>query len=208
MLEYLVFVAAFATLVGTFVYVRSMLKGGAKPNRVSWLMWSIAPFIATAAAISNGVGWAGLPVFMSGFSPFLIFTASFVSKKAHWTLASFDYVCGVLSGLALVLWYVTEDPNVAIAFAIASDGLASIPTLTKAWKHPETESAWPFMVGVFNASTSFWAFTIWTFSAYAFPAYLIVINILLFFSAYRKKLVSLLTKQQNYQTPRIYSCNQ
>ena len=197
MLEYLVFVAAFATLLATFVYVRSMFKGGAKPNRVSWLMWSIAPFIATAAAISNGVGWAALPVFMSGLSPFLIFTASFVSKKAHWTLASFDYVCGLLSGLALVLWYVTEDPNVAITFAIVSDGLASIPTLTKGWKHPETESAWPFMVGAFNASTSFWAFTMWTFSAYAFPAYLIVINILLFFSVYKKKLVSLLTKQQD-----------
>jgi hypothetical protein len=193
MFEYLVFVAAFATLLATFVYVRSMFKGGAKPNRVSWLMWSIAPFIATAAAISNGVGWAALPVFMSGFSPFLIFTASFVLKKAHWALASFDYVCGVLSGLALVLWYVTKDPNVAIAFAIASDGLASIPTLTKAWKHPETEVAWPFMVGVFNASTSFFVSAIWAFSAYAFPTYLIVINILLFFSVYKKKLVSLLT---------------
>ena len=203
MLEYLVFIAASATLLSTFVYVRSMFNGGAKPNRVSWLMWSIAPFIATAAAISSGVGWAALPVFMSGLSPFLIFTASFVSKKAHWTLASFDYVCGVLSGLALVLWYVTKDPNVAITFAIAGDGLASIPTLTKAWKHPETEVAWPFMVGVFNAFTSFLASTVWAFSEYAFPAYLIVINILLFFSVYKKKLVSLLTKQQNYQTSQI-----
>ena len=200
MLEYLVFVAAFATLLATFVYVRSMFKGSARPNRISWLMWSIAPFIATAAAISNGVGWAALPVFMSGLSPFLIFTASFVSKKAHWTLAPFDYVCGVLSGLALVLWYVTGDPNVAIAFAIASDGLASIPTLTKAWKHPETEVPWPFLVGVFNASTSFLALTVWAFSAYAFPAYLIVINVLLFFSACKKKLISLLAKQPNYQT--------
>jgi hypothetical protein len=194
MLECLVFVAAFLTLLATFVYVRAMFKGGAKPNRVSWLMWAIAPFIATASAISNGVGWAALPVFMSGFSPFLIFTASFATKKAQWTLASVDYACGILSGLALILWYVTKDPNVAIAFAIASDGLASIPTLTKAWNHPETEVAWPFMVGVFNASTSFWASTPWTFSLYAFPAYLIVINILLFFSACKKKLVSLLTK--------------
>jgi hypothetical protein len=203
MFEYLVFVAAFATLLATLVYVRSMFKGGARPNRVSWLMWSIAPFIATAAAISNGVGWAALPVFMSGLSPFLIFTASFLSKKAHWTLASFDYVCGVLSGLALFLWYATEDPNVAIAFAITSDGLASIPTLTKAWKHPETEVAWPFMVGVFNASTSFSAFTTWAFSAYAFPAYLVVINLLLFFAVYKQKLISLLTKQQNYRTSRM-----
>jgi hypothetical protein len=190
MLVFLVFVAAFATLVATYVYIRSMFKGGAKPNRVSWLMWSIAPFIAAAAAISNGVGWAALPVFMSGFSPLLIFTASFVAKKAYWKLASFDYVCGVLSGLALVLWYVTKDPNVAIAFAIASDGLAAIPTLTKAWNHPETESAWPFIVGVFNALTSFGAATMWTFSEYAFPLYLIAINVMLSFSVYHKKIVS------------------
>jgi hypothetical protein len=194
MLAYLVFVAAFATLLATYAYIRSMFKGEAKPNRVSWLMWSIAPFIATAAAVSNRVGWAALPVFMSGFSPFLIFTASFVTKKASWKLSSFDYVCGLLSGLALVLWYVTKDPNVAIAFAIASDALAAIPTLTKAWNHPETESAWPFIVGVFNASTSFAAATMWTFSEYAFPAYLIVINIMLLTSVYNKKLASLLSK--------------
>ncbi len=189
MLEYLVFVAAFATMLATFAYVRSMLRGVVKPNRVSWLMWAIAPLIAFAAEVSSGVGWAALPVFMSGFSPFLIFAASFVSNKAHWKLATFDYVCGVLSGLALVLWYFTKDPVVAITFAIASDGLASIPTLKKAWNHPETESAWPYMVGVFNSSTSFFAFTAWVFSAYAFPAYLMIINFLLFFSVYKKKLI-------------------
>ncbi len=190
MLEYLVFVAALASLLAAFAYIRSMFKGGAKPNRVSWLMWSIAPFIATAASISSNVGWAALPVFMSGFSPFLIFLASFISKKAHWALAPFDYVCGALSVLALILWYVTADPNVAIIFAMSSDALAAVPTFTKAWKHPETEVAWPFLVGVFNASTSFSAITTWTFSAYAFPAYLIVINILLFFAVYQKKLFS------------------
>jgi hypothetical protein len=131
---------------------------------------------------------------MSGFSPFLILTASFATKEASWKLASFDYVCGVLSGLALGLWFVTKDPNVAIAFAIASDGLASIPTLTKAWNHPETESAWPFIVGIFNASTSFGAATMWTFSEYAFPAYLIAINIMLVSSVYNRKLASLLSK--------------
>jgi hypothetical protein len=187
-LEYLVFVAAAASLLAAFAYVRSMFRGGAKPNRVSWLMWSIAPFIATAAAVSSRVGWAALPVFMSGFSPFLIFVSSFISKNAQWKLALFDYACGVLSALALVLWYVTADPNVAIVFAMASDAIAAVPTLTKAWKHPETEVAWPFIVGVFNAATSFTAITLWEFSAYAFPAYLIVINALLFLAASKDKL--------------------
>ncbi len=197
MLEFLVFVAALLTLTATFFYIRSMFRGYAKPNRVSWLMWSLAPFIATAAAISSGVTWAAIPVFMSGFSPFLIFIASFVFRGAYWKLKPFDYICGVLSILALILWYVTKDPDVAIIFAIVSDALASIPTLTKAWKYPETEVAWPFLIGVFNASTSIVVATVLTFSTYAFPIYLMAINLLLFLSVYKKKLVSLVATRRN-----------
>ena len=187
MLEYLVFVAAAATLLGASVYIRSMFKGQTKPNRVTWFMWSIAPFIASAAAVSNGVGLAVIPVFMSGFSPFLVFTASFFSKKAYWKTSSFDYLCGALSGIALVLWFLTNNPNLAITFAIGSDALAAVPTLTKAWRSPETESAWPFIIGVFSPMTSFLVATTWGFAEVAFPIYLIVINVLLVFSVSWKK---------------------
>jgi hypothetical protein len=151
-------------------------------------MWAIAPLIATAAAISNGVGWAVLPVFMAGFSPLLIFAASFFAKKAYWKLSNFDYVCGVLSGFALIMWWLTKDPNVAIVLAIASDALASIPTLTKAWTNPETESVWPFVVGVFASASSLAVATLWTFSEYGFPVYLIIINILVLFALFNKHL--------------------
>lgn len=187
MFEYLVFVAAAATLVGASIYIRSMFKGQTNPNRVTWFMWSVAPFIATGAALSKHVGWAVVPVFMSGFSPFLVLTASFFNKKAYWRLSSFDYICGVLSGLALVLWFVTNDPNLAITFAIVSDALAAVPTLTKAWKNPETESIWPFIIGIFSPMTSFLVATTWGFSELAFPIYLVVINILLAFSMFKKK---------------------
>lgn len=194
MFEFLVIVAAVASLLAAFVYVRSMFIGGTKPNRVSWLMWAIAPLIATAAEVSNGVGWAVLPVFMAGFSPFLIFTASFFAKKAYWKLSTFDYFCGVLSAFALLIWWLTKDPNAAIVFAIASDALASIPTLTKAWTNPETESVWPFIIGVFGAASSLAVATLWTFSEYAFPSYLIIINILILLALYNRQLISHLKK--------------
>jgi hypothetical protein len=187
MFEYLVFVAAFGSLLAAFAYIRSMFKGQTKPNRVTWFMWSTAPFIATAAAVSNGVGLAVIPVFMSGFSPFLVLTASFFNKKAYWKLSSFDYLCGMLSSLALVIWFITKDPTSAIIFAIVSDALAAVPTLIKAWHNPETESAWPFIIGVFSPMTSFIVATAWGFSELAFPTYLIVINIILVFSMYNKK---------------------
>lgn len=189
MFEYLVIIAAVASLIAAFVYIRSMFVGGTKPNRVTWLMWAIAPLIGTAAALSNGVGWAILPVFMAGFSPFLIFVASFFAKKAYWKPSTFDYVCGVLSAFALIIWWLTKNPNIAIVFAIASDALASIPTLRKAWTNPETESVWPFIIGTFGAASSLAVATLWTFSEYAFPSYLILVNILILLALYNKQLL-------------------
>ncbi len=150
-------------------------------------MWCVAPFVATAASIANGATWAAVPVFMAGFGPFLIFTASFFSKKAYWKHTSFDYVCGALSGLAIILWYVTSNANLAIVFAIVSDAVAAVPTLTKAWHHPETESAWPYIIGTFSPMTSFLVATTWAFSEIGFPSYLIAINILLLFTVVRKR---------------------
>jgi hypothetical protein len=186
MFEFLVLLASSATLVAALAYIRSMFKGQTKPNRVTWLMWTIAPFTAAFAAFSSEATWAAVPVFMSGFSPFMILLASFLNKRGYWKLSAFDYACGVLSALAILLWYVTENPNVAIVFAIFSDALAAAPTIRKAWSNPQTESRWPFVVGVFSPMTSFLVASAWTFSEIAFPAYLVAINILLVFCVLKR----------------------
>lgn len=152
-------------------------------------MWAVAPLIASFAAFSDGVRWSVLPVFMAGFGPLLVFIVSFLSPKAYWKLEKFDYLCGVCSLLALVFWWITKDPNIAIVFAVMSDGFASVPTLIKMWKYPETETVSPFTAGLFSAFTSFTAITIWGFSAYAFPAYLVIINTSLIFCFYRRKFI-------------------
>jgi hypothetical protein len=188
MLQYLVIVGAAVQLIGVFSYVKDTLKGETKPNKVTWLLWSIAPLIATVAAMSTGVTWAVLPVFISGFGPLLVFVASFVNKNAYWKLEKFDYICGLLSILALILWGITKLPEVAIVFAIASDGFAAVPTIIKAWKYPETENAGPFTAGVFNSLTSFAAIKAWTFSAYAFPIYLVFINGIIALAVYGQKI--------------------
>lgn len=187
-LPYLVILGAVVQLIGIWSYIKDTVRGDAKPNRVSWLIWSIAPLIGTAAAISDGVTWVVLPVFMSGFGPLLVFIASFVNKNSYWKLEKFDYWCGALSLLALLLWWITKMPEVAILFAILSDGLAGIPTLVKAWKYPETENAGPFTAGLFSTLTSFAAVKIWNFSSIAFPIYLIFINVSIALAIYHRKI--------------------
>ncbi|QQR52870.1 hypothetical protein IPG36_01995 [bacterium] len=178
----LVIIGAIIQLAAISIYIRDTLRGQTRPNRMTWLLWSVAPLIATFAAISNGVTWAVLPVFISGFGPLLVLLASFIDRQAYWKLGRLDYSCGLLAVLALVLWGITKNPEVAIIFAIASDALAAAPTIIKAWYHPHTESATPFVLSTFNALTGFTAITAWTFSAFAFPAYLVIINIVLAYS--------------------------
>jgi len=146
--------------------------------------------IGFAAAVSSGAGLAAVPVFMAGFCPLLVFAASFAVKGAHWRLFKLDYACGILSALALVFWAVTSDPDIAILLAILSDALASVPTIIKGWQHPETESPWPYLAGVFGGLTSFLAITAWTFSQYAFPGYLVVVGILLVVSIYHERVLT------------------
>lgn len=179
MIQYIVILWAFIWLSWILSYVKDTIQGKTKPNRVSRLLRSIAPMIATVAALSDGVRWAVLPVFISGFGPFLVFISSFINKKAYRKLEKSDYVCWFFSLLALVLRYITKNPAIAIIFAIISDALAAIPTLIKWWKHPETESPIAFAGWLFNALTSFLALKTFGFTELAFPIYLVIIDILL-----------------------------
>lgn len=188
MLQYLVLLGALVQLIGISSYIKDTVKGKTKPNRITWLMWSIAPIIATVAALSEGVTWTIIPTFMAGFGPLLVFIFSFVNKKSYWKLSKFDYICGAFSVLALILWAVTSKASVAIFFSILSDLTASIPTLVKAWKQPETESTAPFSAGIFAQFTAAFAMKSWSFAEIAFPIYLVLINIILILIIIRKKL--------------------
>lgn len=104
-----------------FYIGNTVISGKTKPNRVTWLMWAIAPLVAAVAAYVDGVRWAVLPVFMAGFAPFLVFLSSYVNPKSYWELGVFDYGCGGLSVLALVcaenFWYFRISiPNVSCYF--------------------------------------------------------------------------------------------
>jgi hypothetical protein len=188
MLQYLVFVGAVVNLFGAFSYIKETIKGKTKPNRVSWLLWSIAPLIATLAALADGVRLSVLPVFMSGFCPLLVFISSFVNRNSYWKLEKFDYLCGFFSVLALILWGITKEPAIAIIFAIASDGSAALPTLVKSWKYPETETGTLYITGMFSVLTGFAAIKVWNFSSLAFPVYLLIMCTILILAVYRKRI--------------------
>jgi hypothetical protein len=175
-----VIVGAIIAAVGSLSYLRDTLKGRVKPNRVSFLLWSLAPLIAFFAEIKQGVGIQALMTFIVGFLPLTIFIASFVNKQAVWNLTGFDLVCGTLSIIGLVLWYITKSGNIAIIFSILADALAATPTIVKSFNYPETESAWPYFASTISAILTLLTVKVWNIANIAFPLYIVLITLVIF----------------------------
>ncbi len=191
----LVIISIFISFSGSVAYVFDTLKGKTKPNRVSWFLWAAAPLIGTGAAISSGADvWATARIFLAGFVPLIVLIASLINKQSYWKLTKFDFACGICSALALIVWLFADSPVLAVLLAATGDGLASLPTLIKSWKYPETETGWTFVAGFIATLLVLPSIPVWNIQNSAFQIYLLVINTLLVSFIYRKKIKVLETQ--------------
>ena len=187
--HWLVIISIPISTAGAFVYIRDTLRGKTKPNRVSWLMWALAPLLSTVVAISAHADlWATARVFIAGFIPVVVLIASFYNPQGYWKLTVFDIACGVFSAIALVVWLVIGSSNGAIIFLVVGDALACLPTIRKAWQHPETETGTPFLAGLIGSLLVLPSIPVWNIQNSAFQVYLILANVALLFSIYRKRI--------------------
>ena len=155
---------------------------------MTWGLWAFAPLIATGAALTAEADlWATVRIFMSGFGPLLIFIAAFLVPQSYWKLTRFDMACGLISVVALGLWLIADLPIMAILFAAIADLVATLPTVIKAWKFPETETFYTYFVGLFTATLVIPAIPVWNIENAAFQIYLLLANVVLFFVVVRGK---------------------
>jgi hypothetical protein len=155
-------------------YAYNTLKGRNQPNRVTWAMWTLAPIIAFAAQLSQGVGLQSIYTFSVGLGPMLVLVASMVNRKAYWKLTSFDLICGSISLLALALWLLTGKGLIAIILSVAADFFAAVPTIKKSYVDPESESGFPFVLGASAALITLLTIKVWTASNSAFGVYILL----------------------------------
>jgi len=82
-----VILGAGIAICGQAAYVRETILGRTQPNRVSWLLWAIAPLLSFVVEIQAGVGLRSLMTLVAGLGPVAIFTASFVNRSSVWRLS-------------------------------------------------------------------------------------------------------------------------
>lgn len=173
-------------LIGGVGYIIDTIKGDIQPNRVTFLIWPIAPLIIFFAQVQQHIQFESLFSLLVAVPPLLVFIASFFNKKSVWKLTRFDITCGFLSIVGIILWAITQQGNLAIILSIFADALASLPTIVKSYTHPETEVAWPWFAAVIYSALDLLTIKVWTFTSAAFSIYFFISVFLIFFFTFSK----------------------
>jgi hypothetical protein len=190
--EYFAVIGAVFASLGGLYYLYETVVGKSRPNRITWLLWGIFPMITFVAQRVQGVEGLSWATFAAGFTPFLVFGASFINKKAYWKTVPRDYSLMVAAFLGVVMWIITDNPNLAILFALSADLMASIPTIIKCYTHPESESWVAYGMSAVGFGVGVLAIQSFTFENYAYIIYLFLVNALMAVLSARKPTKNLL----------------
>jgi hypothetical protein len=169
-------VGAIIGSLGGFYYLYETIVGKAQPNRITWLLWGIFPMVIFVAQRAQGVEGLSWISFVAGFTPLLIVAASFFNKNAYWKSEPRDYFLMVAAIVGMILWAITDDPNLAILFSLVADMLAAVPTLIKSYRHPQSESWIAYAISTLGFGIGFLSVQTYDFQNTAFVAYVFILN--------------------------------
>ena len=162
----------FAILGGVFLVLGGLscllgvLRHEAKPNRVSWTIWTVPPVVCFAAQVHARVGPAAALTFAIAISSLLVLLATFLNQHGYAKMGRLDWCCALLAAVSTLLWVMTRDPDITVVMLIAIDWLGALPTLVKAYRDPQSESRVAFLFFALGAAVTLTTVHNWTLLNY------------------------------------------
>jgi hypothetical protein len=138
MTELLGLLAGIIGIVGYIPYIRDVLKGSTKPERASWIIWSLEYAVLFVAQLKSG---ATESLWVIGLQVIGVIIISVLSL--HYGLGGLDrsnIILFVCVGVALTLWYFTKNPTLTILLLVAVEMIGTILTARKVYRRPGSET--------------------------------------------------------------------
>lgn len=187
--KWLVILSSVIFIYGGSKYIIDTIRGNTKPNKVSWIMWGLTAFIGSVVALYSGADiWPTVRVLLSALLSAVVLPIAFINPKSYWKLTRFDVICGILSFFALLFWLLLDLLLLSIVLASIANLFAALPTIIKAWKNPETETAITYLTGLIAILLVFPSMPRWDIAHTAYQLSIVLNCCLLLFAVYRKRL--------------------
>jgi hypothetical protein len=134
-------------VAGYIPYTRDILRLTTKPDRVSWLIWSLEYTVLFLAQFAKG---ATNSLWLVGLQLLGVLLVSTLSLR--YGVGGLDrrkIVLLACVALALILWYVTKNASVALCISLVVEASGVVLTAIKVYKQPDSETlAMWWLVGI------------------------------------------------------------
>ena len=177
MQEFLGYTSGVLMILSVIPYTISIFKRETKPQRTTWLIWSILTFIAFFSQMAKGGTWSLLLTAGDTVAILIVFILSI--KFGVGGFRKIDILSLFGAGISLLFWYLTKEPAVALFLIIITDFIGANLTIQKSWRDPKSENwvGWA-MCGVGGLLGTL-AVGEWNIILLSFPIYICLINFLM-----------------------------
>jgi hypothetical protein len=165
-------VAGVLSLVGYVPYIYETVKGETRPNKATWIIWTIVGgLLAFSYLAEQGLSSSWLPL---GYflGPLVVAILSFWYGYSTWT--RMDVVCIIAAGISIIPWILSNNPTLTLLINIFIDSAGAIPTLIKTYYEPHTEDLKAWLI--FFIANTIQLFAVTTLNlALIYPIYLFLL---------------------------------
>lgn len=167
-------VAVIFGLIGSVIYIRSIVRGDTKPHIFTWLSFAVIDTIIFVVQFMYGGGPGVWVTFASIVWIFVICTLSLWWGEKHITTS--DWIAFSAALIGIVLWVVTKEPLPAVVILTATNTLAVVPTFRKSYVRPYEESVSLWSLDIAKFSLGIFALSSITATTALFPAGIVATN--------------------------------
>ncbi|MCC6323881.1 hypothetical protein IT400_03775 [Candidatus Nomurabacteria bacterium] len=166
-------------------YITSIYKKKIQPHPFSWFLWAVLGFATFITYIGVGAKET-LPLALISFvGPMIIFFLTFKYWKRGFP--KFDYFCLFIAIVAIIIYVVFHQAEIALTLSLVSDLFTALPTIRKTYKDPSSENFWTWFLFALGAVFALFAIRDFTYGVLIFPLYLTVFEIIMCILILRKK---------------------
>lgn len=178
--------AIFGILAGVFSalcyppYLYAIFKGQAKPERASWLIWTVLTAMGFFSQMAVGATHALWLPGVQGIGVLIVFILSI--KYGYGGLMRRDVLTLIAAGITLLIWYFTKDAVIAVYLTVIIDGFGAWLTVIKSYEHPETETLITWLLSGIGGFFGLLAVQALDLSQLSYPFYIFLANFAVVFA--------------------------
>ncbi|HTM64149.1 MAG TPA: hypothetical protein VL360_06565 [Gammaproteobacteria bacterium] len=165
-------IAGILAITGYVPYIYSILFGNTRPNRATWMIWTIVGGLLAFSYIAEGDQhsiWLPLGYFVG---PLITAILSIRYGYAQWT--KLDTICIVAAVISIIPWILSSNASATLVINVIIDSTGAIPTLVKTYREPETEDLSGWIVFFIANTLQLFAISMWNIAA-IYPIYLFLL---------------------------------